>query len=96
MITDNIRARQKQLDKYKSLATYLVENPTKSDEEYFTILLLDRYERGVLTKTETAKELAISEATIDRIRKTGAIKSKTVMGKIVFDIKEIAHYLADC
>lgn len=55
--------------------------------------LQQRYQKSLLNKKETAKELNISEATLDRLRKSGNIKSKKVLGGIFFTIKEIASFL---
>jgi len=55
--------------------------------------LQQRYNKLLLSKKETAKELNISEATLDRLRKLGQIKSKKVLGGVFFTIKEIASFL---
>lgn len=55
--------------------------------------LQQRYQKLLLSKKETASELNISEATLDRIRKTGKIKSKKVGGGIFFTLSEIASFL---
>ena len=55
--------------------------------------LQQRYNKLLLSKKETAKELNISEATLDRLRKSGQIKSKKVLGGVFFTIKEIASFL---
>ena len=43
--------------------------------------LHQRYKKSLLSKKETARELNISQATLDRLRKSGAIKSYNVPGK---------------
>ena len=60
-----------------------------------TQMLRDNHEKMLLTKKETAKELSISEASIDRLRKNGQLESKKVLGQIMFSIDEIARFLAD-
>jgi hypothetical protein len=55
--------------------------------------LQQRHSKSLLSKKETAKELNISQATLDRLRKSGAIKSKKVGGGIFFTIHEIALFL---
>lgn len=55
--------------------------------------LQQRYKKSLLSKKETAKELNISEATLDRLRKSGQIKSKKVLGGVFFTIKEITSFL---
>lgn len=52
-----------------------------------------RYTKSLLSKKETAKELNISQATLDRLRKSGAIRSKKVGGGVFFTINEIALFL---
>jgi hypothetical protein len=55
--------------------------------------LHQRYKKSLLTKKETAKELNISQATLDRLRKANDISSKKVGGGIYFTLKEIASFL---
>jgi vacuolar-type H+-ATPase subunit C/Vma6 len=59
----------------------------------FRDMLRERYKKMLLTKKETANELNISQATLDRLRKSGQIKSKKVMGSIMFSLDEIARFL---
>ena len=58
-------------------------------------LLRENHKKMLLTKRETAKELSISEATLDRIRSNGDIETKKVLGQIMFGIDEVARFLAD-
>lgn len=55
--------------------------------------LRQRHSKSLLSKKETAKELNISQATLDRLRKSGSIKSKKVGGGVFFTINEIALFL---
>jgi len=55
--------------------------------------LQQRYNKSLLNKKETAGELNISQATLDRLRKSGQIKSKKVGGGVFFTINEIALFL---
>jgi len=55
--------------------------------------LQHRFKKSLLSKKETAKELNISQATLDRLRKSGDIKSKKVGGGIFFTITEIASFV---
>jgi len=55
--------------------------------------LQQRYSKSLLTKKETAKELSISQATLDRLRKSNVISSKKVGGGIYFTLKEISIFL---
>ena len=52
-----------------------------------------KYSKSLLKKKEAARELNISQATLDRLRKSGDIKSKKVGGGIFFTIHEIALFL---
>ncbi|WP_415397809.1 helix-turn-helix domain-containing protein [Sulfurimonas sp. CS5] len=55
--------------------------------------LLKRHQKSLLTKKETASELNISQATLDRLRKSGEICSKKVGGGVFFTINELALFL---
>ena len=61
----------------------------------FTKMLRDNYKKMLLTKKETAQELSVSEASLDRMRKQGLITSKKVLGQIMFNIGEVSRFLAD-
>lgn len=54
-----------------------------------------RHKKSLLSKKETAKELNISEATLDRLRNQGLIKSKRVRGGVFFTINEIASFIGE-
>jgi excisionase family DNA binding protein len=56
--------------------------------------LQNKYNKMLLSKAETAQELNVSQATIDRLRKQGAIKSKKVGGQIFFTLATVAEYVA--
>lgn len=56
-------------------------------------MLRQSYKKVLLTKREAAKELSVSPATIDRLRNNGQLKSKKVLGSIMFSIDEIARFL---
>ena len=58
-------------------------------------MLRESYNRMLLTKKETANELNVSEATIDRMRQNGLLNSKKVLGQIMFSLDEIARFLYD-
>lgn len=55
--------------------------------------LQQKYKKLLLTKKETAKELNISQATLDRLRRTGAISSKKVLGGVYFTLNEICSFI---
>ena len=65
------------------------------EQTEFLSLLRENHKKMLLTKKETAKELSISEATLDRIRANGDIDAKKVLGQVMFSIDEIARFLAD-
>jgi len=64
-------------------------------KEEFLKMLREAYHKMLLNKSETAKELSVSEASIDRLRTAGKLKSKKVLGQIMFTIDEIAHFLSE-
>ena len=55
--------------------------------------LQQRYKKSLLSKKETAEELSISTATLDRLTKKGLIRSKRIGGGIYFTLNEIALFL---
>jgi hypothetical protein len=55
--------------------------------------LQQKYGKSLLKKKETAEELNISQATLDRLRKNGDIRSKRILGGIFFSLTEIASFL---
>ncbi len=60
--------------------------------EYVEILRTN-CKRMLLTKKETANELNISSATIDRLRKNGELNSRKIGGGVYFTIEEIARFV---
>jgi len=64
-----------------------------SIQEY-TQALQSKYNKMLLSKAETAQELNVSEATLDRMRKQGTIQSKKVSGQIFFSIGTVATFVA--
>ena len=61
----------------------------------FIKMLRENYKKILLTKSEVAHELSVSEATIDRLRKDGLIESKKVLGGIMFSIDEVARFISE-
>ncbi|MFA6739936.1 MAG: helix-turn-helix domain-containing protein [Arcobacteraceae bacterium] len=59
----------------------------------FVEMLRKNYKKMLLTKKEIAKELNVSEATIDRLRQKGQLNSKKILGQIMFPIDEIARFI---
>ncbi len=59
----------------------------------FINMLRRTYNRMLITKKEIAQELNVSEMTIDRLRQKGQLKSKKVMGQIMFSLDEVARFL---
>ncbi len=64
-------------------------------QQEFQAMLRENHKKMLLNKRITAKELGISEATLDRLRKDGQISTKRVLGQVMFSIDEIARFLAD-
>lgn len=62
-------------------------------QQDFLNMLRDNYKKMLLTKKETAKELNVSEATIDRLRQNGQLNSKKILGQIMFSLDEVARFL---
>ena len=58
-------------------------------------LLRSKYNSLVISKSQTAEELRVSQATIDRMRKIGDIESVKVGGSVMFKIDEIARFLSE-
>ena len=58
-------------------------------------ILRKNYNRGLLTKKETAQELNISSATVYRLRKNGELNSRKIGGGIYFTLEEIARFIYD-
>jgi len=52
-----------------------------------------KFNKSLLSKKEVAIELSISQATLDRIRKAGLIRSKKVSGGVFFTLNEVAAYI---
>jgi predicted transcriptional regulator len=57
-------------------------------------ILREKYDKMILSKEETAHELGVSQATIDRLRYAGKISAKKVLGKVMFKIDTVADFLA--
>ena len=55
-------------------------------------LLHNKHGKLYLNKEETAKELGLGIATIDRMRQTGELKSSKIKGSIKFSLSEIAKF----
>ena len=53
--------------------------------------LRKQYGTALLSKYQTAKELSISRATLDRLRMSGHIKSQKIGQQIRFNVTEIAR-----
>lgn len=57
--------------------------------------LHQKYKKLLLSKKEAAEELNISQATLDRLRKTGEIKSKRILGGVYFTLNEICSFVGE-
>jgi len=59
-------------------------------------MLLAKYDTSFLDKIQTAKELGrISSTSLDRLRQTGVISSRKILGQIRFSVNEVARFIAD-
>jgi len=56
--------------------------------------LYSTYHSLVLNKIQIAKELCVSQATIDRMRKNGEIESIRIGGSVMFSIDEVARLVS--
>ena len=63
-------------------------------EELFKVMR-ETHEKMLLSKKETAKELSVGEASVDRLRAAGKLKSKKVLGQVMFSLDEIARFLTE-
>ena len=63
-----------------------------SEQDFFN-MLRNNYKKILLTKKETANELNVSEATIDRLRQKGQLNSKKILGQVMFSLDEVARFL---
>lgn len=63
-------------------------------QKQITELLRSTHNSLVLNKAKTAKELQVSQATIDRMRKNGDIDSLLIGGSVMFRIDEIARVIS--
>ncbi len=67
-----------------------------SDIEKIAATLQTKYNTMLLDKEQTAQEVgAISQTSLDRLRQTGAITSRKVLGQIRFSVNEVARFIAD-
>jgi predicted transcriptional regulator len=65
------------------------------DKEEFVNVLRKSHQKMLLSKKQVANELGVSQASVDRLRNSGQLTSKKVLGQIMFSIDEIARFLAD-
>jgi excisionase family DNA binding protein len=57
-------------------------------------ILHKKYNTSLLSKTQTAQELNISRATLDRMRQNGEIRSTRIMGQVRFRIQDVVELLS--
>lgn len=57
--------------------------------------LQQRHKKSLLSKKEAARELNISQATLDRLRRSGEITSKRIGGGVFFTLNEIALFVGE-
>ena len=56
-------------------------------------MLYKKHDKLYLNKEDTAQELGIGRATLDRMRIDGEIKSSSIKGSIKFSLSEIAKFI---
>ena len=56
-------------------------------------ILQKKYQKMLLNKSEASNEIGVSQATLDRLRKYGQIKSKKILGQVMFDIGEVVRFM---
>lgn len=61
----------------------------------FTVMLRETYKKMLLNKKETCREINISTGSLDELRRQGEIKSRKVLGQVMFDIGEVARFMAE-
>ncbi len=64
-------------------------------QEEITNRFRENYKRILLSKKQTARELNISQGSLDKLRRDGAIQSKKILGQIMFEIGEVARFIAE-
>ncbi len=64
-------------------------------QEEFVAMLRETHKKALLTKREVCKEINIGTTSLDKLRQAGKIKSRKVLGQIMFDIGEVARFMAD-
>lgn len=65
------------------------------DQEQIVVMLREKYNKMLVTKKEGSKELNISTGSLDELRRRGEIKSRKVLGQVMFDIGEIARFISE-
>ena len=64
-------------------------------QQDFMEMLRENHKSAFITKKEVAKELHISTGTVDALRRDGQIMSRKVIGQVMFDIGEVARFMAE-
>ena len=57
--------------------------------------LRETYKSMLISKKQTGKEIHVSTGTIDELRRQGKLKSRKVLGQVMFDIGEVARFIAE-
>ncbi len=61
----------------------------------FTTILRETYKSMFLDKKQTAREIHVSTGTVDELRRRGLLKSRKVLGQVMFDIGEVSRFMAE-
>lgn len=63
------------------------------DKKEYIKNIISRYNSAMLTKKQAAKELQISPTQIDRLRKSGELRSSMVGGSVRISANTIADFM---
>ncbi len=67
-----------------------------SEQEKIVEYLQSKYGTYLLDKDQVAAEAGkISSTSVDRLRQTGALSSRKVLGQVRFSVTEVARFIAD-
>jgi hypothetical protein len=67
-----------------------------SEQEKIVEYLQLKYGTYLLDKDQVAVEAGkISSTSVDRLRQTGALSSRKVLGQVRFSVTEVARFIAD-
>ncbi len=71
-----------------------IKQTQTTEQKQIVEMLYAKHGKLYLTKDEVTQELQVSQATIDRMRKRGEIKSSKIGNQVRFSLNEIAKFVA--